>query len=181
VDTAADICETASMRYASRVTSFETRMGKCALRVIAGADAVEEVQLHPAGEAPCECDEDQPLVREALRQLAAYFAGRLTAFDLPLDMKGTEFQRRVWSALRDIPYGKSCSYGELARAIGRPAAVRAVGAANGRNPIAIVVPCHRVIGASGKLVGYGGGLPLKQMLLGLEADYAERLRQAAAR
>jgi len=169
------------MRYASRVVRFEIPAGNCALRVIAGADAVEEVHLNPTAAAPCECDENHPVVRESLRQLTAYFAGRMTEFDLPLAMQGTEFQRRVWSALREIPYGETCSYGELARAIGKPAAVRAVGAANGRNPIAIVVPCHRVIGASGKLVGYGGGLPMKQMLLGLEADYAERLRQAAAR
>lgn len=120
-------------------------------------------------------------MREALRQLGAYFSGRLTAFDLPLSMKGTDFQRRVWRALLQIPYGETCSYAELARAIGAPAAVRAVGAANGRNPIAIVVPCHRVIGANGKLVGYGGGLPMKQMLLRLEAEHAERVRQAAAR
>src|SRR5689334_4045169 len=121
---AMDICETASMRYASQVTAFETRGGKCALRVIAGADAVEQVELNPPGPAPCECNENQPVVREALRQLTAYFAGRLTQFDLPLAMAGTEFQQRVWRALVEIPYGETRSYGELARGIGRPAAVR---------------------------------------------------------
>ena len=87
----------------------------------------------------------------------------------------------MWKALVEIPYGETRSYSDLARSIGKPAAVRAVGAANGRNPIAIIVPCHRVIGASGKLVGYGGGLPMKRMLLDLEAEYAERFRKAAAR
>lgn len=175
-----DICETASMRYASRVATFETPTCQCALRVIASADAVEQVQLRPIQPAPCQCDDDHPVVKEALRQLTAYFAGRLTRFDLPLAIKGSDFQKRVWRALLDIPYGETRSYGELARAIGMPSSVRAVGAANGRNPIAIVVPCHRVIGANGKLVGYGGGLPMKQMLLALEAEHAERLRKAAA-
>ena len=106
--------------------------------------------------------------REAVRQLNAYFAGTLRQFDLPLAPAGTPFQQRVWQALREIPYGQTVSYGELAREIGRPAAVRAVGAANGRNPLAIVVPCHRVIGSDGRLVGYGGGLPAKSLLLELE-------------
>jgi methylated-DNA-[protein]-cysteine S-methyltransferase len=106
--------------------------------------------------------------REAVRQLNAYFAGTLREFDLPLAPAGTPFQQRVWRALREIPYGETLSYGELARRIARPAAVRAVGAANGRNPLAIVVPCHRVIGRDGRLVGYGGGLPAKKLLLELE-------------
>jgi methylated-DNA-[protein]-cysteine S-methyltransferase len=106
--------------------------------------------------------------REAVRQLNAYFAGTLREFDLPFAPAGTPFQQRVWRALREIPYGETLSYGELARRIARPAAVRAVGAANGRNPLAIVVPCHRVIGRDGRLVGYGGGLPAKKLLLELE-------------
>lgn len=106
----------------------------------------------------------------AAAQLAAYFAGERTAFDLPLAPQGTPFQRRVWQALREVPYGTTTSYGELARRIGRPGAVRAVGLANGRNPLPIVVPCHRVIGADGSLTGYGGGLDRKRYLLGLEAD-----------
>lgn len=109
-----------------------------------------------------------PILKAARRQLEEYFAGKRKAFDLPLAPKGTVFQRRVWKALERIPYGKTQSYGEIARKIKNPKAVRAVGAANGANPIPIVVPCHRVIGADGKLIGYGGGLPRKQKLLALE-------------
>lgn len=100
--------------------------------------------------------------------LDAYFAGKAPAFDMPLSLNGTAFQRRVWSALRDIPYGETISYGALAAAIGHPTGSRAVGAANGANPIPIIVPCHRVIGASGRLTGFGGGLPTKAFLLELE-------------
>ena len=106
--------------------------------------------------------------KDVVRQLDAYFAGRLRQFDLPLAPAGTAFQQRVWRALCDIPYGETVSYGQLARRIERPAAVRAVGAANGQNPISIVIPCHRVIGSDGRLVGYGGGLPAKSALLDLE-------------
>jgi methylated-DNA-[protein]-cysteine S-methyltransferase len=107
---------------------------------------------------------------ETKRQLAAYFEGRLTEFDLPLAMAGTPFQKRVWDELQRIAYGDTISYGELARRIGQPSASRAVGLANGRNPIGIIVPCHRVIGTNGKLTGYGGGLPRKEALLALEAS-----------
>jgi methylated-DNA-[protein]-cysteine S-methyltransferase len=110
----------------------------------------------------------------AAGQLAAYFAGELTEFDLPLAPVGTDFQRRVWNDLRAIPYGQTISYGELARRVGNPAASRAVGLANGRNPIAIVVPCHRVIGADGSMTGYGGGLDRKRFLLALERDAGPR-------
>jgi methylated-DNA-[protein]-cysteine S-methyltransferase len=102
-------------------------------------------------------------------QLNEYFAGRRTGFDVPLVMQGAPFQRRVWQALRDIPYGETISYGELARRIDRPSAARAVGMANGRNPIAVIVPCHRVIGANGTLTGYGGGIERKRLLLDIEA------------
>ncbi|MBO0838982.1 MAG: methylated-DNA--[protein]-cysteine S-methyltransferase, partial [Actinobacteria bacterium] len=102
-------------------------------------------------------------------QLDAYFAGELTEFSLPLAPAGTQFQRQVWAALQQIPYGQTWSYGQLAEKIGNPAAVRAVGLANGRNPIAVVIPCHRVIGADGSLTGYGGGLDRKRFLLDLEA------------
>jgi methylated-DNA-[protein]-cysteine S-methyltransferase len=105
---------------------------------------------------------------EAVRQLRAYFAGELQAFDLPLAPQGTPFQLAVWKHLCEIPYGETISYGELARRIGNPNASRAVGLANGSNPIPIVIPCHRVIGSNGKLTGYGGGLPIKDKLLGLE-------------
>jgi len=105
---------------------------------------------------------------EAVRQLEEYFAGKRRDFDLPLRLNGTEFQQRVWRALTEIPYGETWSYGELATRIGNPNASRAVGLANGRNPISILVPCHRVIGADGSLTGYGGGLQRKQWLLAHE-------------
>jgi methylated-DNA-[protein]-cysteine S-methyltransferase len=106
---------------------------------------------------------------EVIRQLQAYFRGELKEFDLPLAMEGTKFQLRVWNELREIPYGETISYAQLAGRIGNPQAVRAVGAANGNNPISIIVPCHRVIGSNGSLTGFGGGLPTKKMLLELES------------
>lgn len=111
---------------------------------------------------------DDGLWAEARRQLTAYFAGALTEFELHLRPAGTPFQQQVWRALREIPYGETRSYGQVAAAIGRPAAVRAVGRANGANPLPIVIPCHRVIGSNGTLTGYGGGLAAKQWLLQLE-------------
>ena len=108
-------------------------------------------------------------VGDAVKQLREYFAGKRAAFDLPLAPEGTEFQMTVWRNLQDIPYGETISYGELAKRVGNPKASRAVGAANGQNPIPIVIPCHRVIGANGKLTGFGGGLPTKEKLLALEA------------
>lgn len=113
-------------------------------------------------------------IKEAAQQLDAYWSGELFDFDLPLAASGTPFQHKVWSALRKIPYGKTVSYGTIARRIGSPTASRAVGAANGRNPIAIVVPCHRVIGASGKLTGYAGGLDMKEALLQHEARFVTK-------
>ncbi|WP_265433206.1 methylated-DNA--[protein]-cysteine S-methyltransferase [Aeromonas salmonicida] len=107
-----------------------------------------------------------------VEQFAAYFAGRLQRFDLPLAAKGTPFQQSVWRALCDIPYGKTVSYLEIAQSIGNHKAVRAVGAANGRNPLSIIVPCHRVIGRSGELTGYAGGIPIKRWLLALEQQNA---------
>ena len=105
---------------------------------------------------------------QTIAQLTEYFAGARRIFDVPLGLHGTEFQQRVWRTLLDIPHGTTWSYGELARAIGKPSASRAVGAANGKNPISIIVPCHRVIGANGDLTGYGGGMPAKRWLLGHE-------------
>jgi methylated-DNA-[protein]-cysteine S-methyltransferase len=111
---------------------------------------------------------DPDLRCAAIEQLTAYFAGELRAFDLPLVLRGTEFQMSVWRALADIPYGETTTYGELARRVGRPQASRAVGAANGQNKLAIVLPCHRVIGQSGKLTGFAGGLDRKAQLLEFE-------------
>ncbi len=109
---------------------------------------------------------------DAVEQLDAYFAGELQEFDLRLELNGTDFQRRVWAALRTIPYGETRSYGQIAEQIGAPSAFRAVGLANGHNPIAVIVPCHRVIGANGGLTGFGGGLDRKRALLNLENNTA---------
>ena len=118
---------------------------------------------------------DRTVHRAALAQLAEYFAGRRRCYDLPLHRRGTPFQLAVWDAVAGIPYGETRSYGELARALGRPAASRAVGAANGANPLPIVIPCHRVVGASGRLTGYAGGLTTKRRLLELERGSAPGL------
>jgi methylated-DNA-[protein]-cysteine S-methyltransferase len=118
---------------------------------------------------------------EVIRQLEEYFAARRTEFDVPVTLAGSPFQRAVWAALRDIPYGETASYGQLADRIGRPTAVRAVGLANGRNPISIIVPCHRVVGATGDLTGYGGGLERKQYLLEFEQSSAARTRRPSRR
>lgn len=126
---------------------------------------------------PSEWVHDTKAFAQAKRQFAAYFAGELIEFDLALDPHGTEFQLRVWKALCTIPYATTISYGELAQRIGNPKASRAVGLANGANPLSIIVPCHRVIGANGSLTGYGGGLEAKKYLLDLERRHApaERL------
>ncbi len=119
---------------------------------------------------PLEEDGEHPLLQETERQLADYFSGTLTAFSIPLDFRGTGFQKKVWAALTSIPYGETRSYAAIARQIGHPDAVRAVGAANGRNPVSIIAPCHRVIGSNGKLTGFAGGLEAKAYLLRLESD-----------
>lgn len=111
------------------------------------------------------------LLKEAIKQLNEYFDGKRSSFDLPMEPKGTEFQNKVWNALKEIPCGETRSYGEIARIIGNEKASRAVGMANNKNPIPIIVPCHRVIGANGKLVGYAGGLDIKEKLLDLEKNY----------
>lgn len=119
---------------------------------------------------------DDAQFSEVKRQLQAYFAGELRHFELPLAPQGTAFQQRVWQALTTIPYGQTCSYGDIARQIEQPKASRAVGAANGRNPIPIIIPCHRVIGSTGKLTGFGGGLAAKEILLALEQQEAFSLQ-----
>jgi methylated-DNA-[protein]-cysteine S-methyltransferase len=128
-------------------------------------DDPQRVRLGPLRESP-----DHPVLQETERQLNDYFAGKLTHFSLPLDFTGTSFQKKVWEALAAIPFGETRSYGEIAAQIGHPKAVRAVGAANGRNPISIVAACHRVIGRDGKLTGFAGGLDTKASLLALEAN-----------
>lgn len=149
--------------------SIETPLGSLFL----AADGRAITDLVFSWESPKEHNRDwkvgeTPLLREAERQLGEYFSGHRTEFDLPLNPKGTPFQRTVWEALLAIPYGETRSYREIAKAIGNPNACRAVGMANNRNPISILIPCHRVIGANGSLVGYGGGLPIKEYLLDLE-------------
>ena len=122
----------------------------------------------PAMNADWERDERLPVLMQTKRELDAYFLGKLRAFTVPLAPQGTEFQKRAWMALTKIPYGETRSYGQQAHLIGQPSAVRAIGAANGKNPIGIIVPCHRVIGANGSLTGYAGGLHNKEFLLKLE-------------
>lgn len=119
-------------------------------------------------DVPSQPEEATPLLLEACRQLREYFAGERKVFALPLAPEGTAFQKKVWAALRDIPWGETRSYGDIARAIGKPAASRAVGMANGRNPLPIFIPCHRVIGTNGSITGYSGGLEKKRFLLRLE-------------
>ena len=159
---------------------FETPIGT--LRVVGDDDGLERIDLPNAAAGnpdPAWRERRRPSagpLLEAKRQLREYFDGDRRDFDLPLAPVGSEFQRRVWDELRRIPYGETVSYGELARRIGRPTASRAVGAANGRNPLAIVVPCHRVIGSDGTLIGYGGGLPVKETLLAHERNRGGAVR-----
>jgi methylated-DNA-[protein]-cysteine S-methyltransferase len=129
--------------------------------------------------AHAKTDDRHPLLVAAAEQLGEYFARERTAFDLPLDLAGTPFQRRAWLALAAIPYGTTRSYGEQARVLGRPGAARAVGAANGRNPLPIVLPCHRLVGSHGELTGYGGGLEVKRALLELEGVPSHAARSSS--
>ena len=141
------------------------------LQLVANETHIREIRFCRAGQARPASAESQvasPFIEELVQQLDAYFEGRLQTFDLPLDPVGTDFQKTVWRALLRIPYGETRSYGQIAAQIERPAASRAVGAANGQNPIPIVIPCHRVIGSDGSLTGFGGGLDIKQVLLELE-------------
>ena len=147
--------------------TLETPIGR--LLLCADADALTEIRFD-AGEARTDAS---PVLEQAERELREYFAGVRKAFSVPISPKGTPFQRRVWDALRGIPYGETVSYGEVARRIGSPRACRAVGMANHRNPIPIVIPCHRVIGADGGMTGYGGGLEIKKILLELEGIHVK--------
>ncbi len=161
-------------------TTLDTPVGP--LHLVADAAALVFIGLPeqptPDGDA---CDgAGHPVLSRARAQLLSYFAGRLQRFDLPLAPRGTDFQREVWRALAGIPFGATQSYAEIAAGLGRPTASRAVGAANGKNPLPIVVPCHRVVGADGSLTGYAGGLACKDWLLRHERAVADRLRYAAA-
>ena len=140
------------------------------LLLAASEGRLVKLSFHCSGDPHLPNDpRDQEVLENAKAQLTEYFALQRATFDLPLDLRGTDFHRRVWQALLEIPYGQTTSYGELAERIGSSGQARAVGVANGANPIAIIVPCHRVIGADGNLVGYGGGLKRKQTLLDLES------------
>lgn len=136
---------------------------------LAGVYMTEQRHLPPEDTfGPRVAASDVPLLTRTAEQLGAYFVGDLRDFDLGLSTSGTPFQRRVWAALRDIPYGETVTYGELAATLGQPTASRAVGLANGRNPVSIIVPCHRVVGANGSMTGYGGGIERKRWLLDFE-------------
>ena len=150
-----------------RSVRLETPVGP--VTVTATERAVTAVRFGAAGPAVGQAGDLPPVLRQAVEELREYFAGERREFTLPLAPAGTPFQQQVWTALREIPYGATCSYGRIAGRIGRPKACRAVGMANNRNPIAIVVPCHRVVGASGALVGYAAGLEVKEKLLALES------------
>ncbi|MDP8979169.1 MAG: methylated-DNA--[protein]-cysteine S-methyltransferase [Acidobacteriota bacterium] len=154
-----------------RYSYLDTPIGR--LLIAGDEDAVRRIDFPRDGkpgrpEAGWE-ESERGAVGETIRQLREYFEGGRSEFELPLAPAGTQFQKAVWCRLREIPYGETISYGELAKRVGNPKASRAVGAANGQNPIPIVIPCHRVIGANGKLTGFGGGLPVKEALLALEA------------
>jgi methylated-DNA-[protein]-cysteine S-methyltransferase len=147
-------------------TSLDSPIGELTLTAVDGVlTGVHMNEQRHLPKIPAGSKRDDAGLAHVVAQLEAYFAGELTDFELPMSMGGTEFQRRVWASLCEIPYGETISYGELARWVGNPKASRAVGLANGRNPVAIVVPCHRVIGADGSLTGYGGGLERKVWLL----------------
>ena len=143
--------------------TYETVLGDVTLVEEDGALLVISMKSDHGGKVV-----ETPLIKDAFRQLSEYLIGERKEFDLPIRMRGTEFQKRVWRALLDIPYGETRSYKQIAEAIGNPKGVRAVGMANNRNQLLIVIPCHRVIGASGSLVGYGEGLEMKEFLLRLE-------------
>lgn len=157
---------------ATVTTSMDSPIGELTITAVGGS--LTGVYMHEqrhAPKLPDGCRRDDLELRHVVEQLQAYFAGYRTDFDIPMTMHGTDFQKRVWAGLCEIPYGETISYGELARRVGSPDAFRAVGLANGRNPIAIIVPCHRVIGANGSLTGYGGGLDRKVWLLEHEATH----------
>ena len=155
----------APLRHAPVATPIGT------LTVVASPVGLREVRWAGATEPAAEEDPAFPVLARAASELAAYFDGELRRFEVPLDLVGTEFQRRAWDRLATIPYGTTTTYGELAERDGHRGRARAVGAANGANPVPIVLPCHRVVGADGSLTGFGGGLDVKRYLLDLEARH----------
>jgi methylated-DNA-[protein]-cysteine S-methyltransferase len=159
------------------VTSYYTTVDSPigALLLISDGEALTGLYMEPHGDQAGGAVHDEAPLAGPVEQLRAYFAGELTSWDVPLKPAGTEFQRRVWAELAHIPYGHTTSYGEIATTLGNPTASRAVGLANGRNPISVILPCHRVIGADGSLTGYGGGLPRKRWLLDHERATLGRL------
>jgi methylated-DNA-[protein]-cysteine S-methyltransferase len=160
------------MTTATSTIAMDTPIGRLVLE--SDGDVLIGIWLPAEGKAPRADPPDgadgadvAPVLKEAVTQLEEYFAGERTEFDVPMELDGTQFQREVWAELSRIPYGETISYGELARRVGRPKGPRAVGQANGRNPIPIIVPCHRVLASNG-IGGYGGGLPMKRALLAVE-------------
>lgn len=145
---------------------YDTMIGR--LRIEEEDNAIVGVSAENFCSKGCFEQKETELIRTTYLQLEEYFAGKRTKFSLPIHLEGTEFQKKVWEELRKIPYGETRSYGEIAQAVNSPNASRAVGGANHRNPILVIVPCHRVIGANGALVGFGAGLPMKEKLLNLE-------------
>jgi methylated-DNA-[protein]-cysteine S-methyltransferase len=151
------------------VIYYDTNIGK--IKIEENGTAITKIQfIGKEIQEELVKENDTELLKETMKQLGEYFEGKRDSFDLPLEPKGTEFQKKVWNALIEIPYGQTKSYGEVAKVIGNEKASRAVGMANNKNPIPIIIPCHRVIGANGKLVGYAGGLDLKQKLIQLEKN-----------
>ena len=157
-----------------QLSYYDSPIGRLTIIIEArdGADALTMLGFvcdgQPKDAVVCGQDNHPPLIAKTIKQLDEYFAGTRTDFDLPLSLQGTDFQKSVWQALRQVPFGKTESYGQLAKRIGKPKAARAVGSANNKNPIALIIPCHRIIGAKGALVGYRGGLEAKTALLQLE-------------
>ena len=148
---------------------YDTKIGR--IEIEENGEAITKIDYVPKDIEATDDRKQTELIKEAIKQLDEYFQGKRSIFDLPLAPEGTEFQKKVWNALKEIPFGETKSYGEIAKIIGNEKASRAVGMANNKNPIMIVIPCHRVIGANGKLVGYAAGLEVKENLINLEKSY----------
>ncbi len=145
---------------------YQTKIGR--IKIAQEGDAIVEINVT---ESEKESEKETPLIKKTIKELEEYFEGKRKFFDIPISIKGTEFQEKVWEALLRIPYGETKSYEDIAKMIGCPKGARAVGMANHNNKIIIIIPCHRVIGKDGKLIGYAGGLPVKEKLLQIESNY----------